>query len=674
MRVFEFHFNPKSKEDVLFDSFCYDPANIDERKLGNLYTIGEIRNTLPQNYKLLEHLSVQIKKEYYLSSLRSPEKALTEGLKKGNEFLEGLTKKGDVSWLGNLNFAVLSIKDFVFRFTKVEKIFFYFIRGGRVINITQKLIQEEINPYPLKVFGNIVSGKLSSDDILLVLTKEVADFFTAEHLFNEIASLNVFTEKKLKEILGLRDKELKEISGAALLISLTNETEKSPKGKTPQVMKFDRPKERFSITEALSPLLKILKWLLKLLWRTIRLIPRPSFNLKIPTLKINISQPKIHIFKPNNKFRNNAIIIASFAIILFTGFYLFHLQENKSISKTSQAMQALQNKNMQAQQLLAAGDKKSAGVLFLEAWDSLINLEKAIPERQKNSDFKKIDASLKDDLEKYLSQINNIKIIDNPELIFDFSKLKPQGNEQAFAPQNMVKMGAKMYFFNPAIQNIFDFDLNAKIGQIINKEQKFSFGFPLNSETLMFFAKPDHITYFKEPNQFTDSKIQFPNGDLNLIDFKINFSNLYFLDSKQNEIFKCPYGYALQTQSCQYWFAKNNAKKPTDSVSFALDGNVWVLSQNGEINRYWSGAYQETLKINFFPRLEKPTKIYTIPGIPYLYILEPKNNRILVFTKTGELAEQLQSKSFDNIKDIVVSNDGKIIYLLNGLSLYKINF
>jgi hypothetical protein len=38
------------------------------------------------------------------------------------------------------------------------------------------------------------------------------------------------------------------------------------------------------------------------------------------------------------------------------------------------------------------------------------------------------------------------------------------------------------------------------------------------------------------------------------------------------------------------------------------------------------------------------------------------------------MVEQFQSKKFDNIKDIAVSNYGKIIYLLNGLSLYKINF
>lgn len=674
MKVFEFHFNPDSQEDAIFDSFCYDPANIDERRLGNLYAIGEIKNTLPQNYKLLERLSTQIKKEYYLSSLRSPEKALTEGLKKGNEFLEGLTKKGDVSWMGNLNFAVLSIKDFVFHFTKVEKIFFYFIRNGKVINITQKLIGEEINPYPLKVFGNVVSGKLTNDDILIILTKEVNEIFTSEKLFGEIASLTVFTEKKLKEILGLRDKKLKEISGAALLISLANEAERPTKGRVAQqTLQFNKPKERFSLVEALSPILKIFKWIFSLFKKILWQIPHPRINLNIPALKLHIFSPKVNRFKPAHAVRKNFVVIGAFVFVLAIGFIWFQFQSKKDNAQANASLESIQNKNTRAQQLLQSGDKKAAGNLFLVSWNELDSLIKNAPITVNNSSFKGKTAELKTDIETNLYQITNFKNIENPELLFDFSTLKPQGNEQAFAPQNLVKMGNEIYFFNPAIQNLFDFDLNSKTGKIIKKEQKFNFGFPLSLDVILFFTKPDNIIYFKAPDQFTDSKLQLPE-DYDIVDFKTNFSNLYLLDKTRSSVFKCPYKIGASEQTCQDYFVKNNTKNPSSPVSLSVDGSLWVLNQDGTIDRYWSGVHNETIKLSFFPQLEKPTKIYTVPGLPYLYILDPLSNRILIFTKTGDIVEQFQSKKFDNIKDIAVSNDGKIIYLLNGLSLYKINF
>ena len=39
MQIFEFHFNPKLKEDKVFDSFVYEPESSYEKKLGNLYII-----------------------------------------------------------------------------------------------------------------------------------------------------------------------------------------------------------------------------------------------------------------------------------------------------------------------------------------------------------------------------------------------------------------------------------------------------------------------------------------------------------------------------------------------------------------------------------------------------------------------------------------------------------
>src|SRR3989338_2149813 len=119
MQIFEFYFNPPLRRgsaghspDLIFNAFCFEPQNIYEKRVGGLYLAGVLRNTLPQNIHLLDHLTQAIKQQYYKNSLKNPAKALQEGLKLGNAFLENISKKGDVSWLGHLDFAALSLKNF----------------------------------------------------------------------------------------------------------------------------------------------------------------------------------------------------------------------------------------------------------------------------------------------------------------------------------------------------------------------------------------------------------------------------------------------------------------------------------------------------------------------------------------------------------------------------------
>ena len=665
MKVFELHFNPKGKEDTIFDSFCYEPINIDEKKLGSLYMAGELKNVLPQNYKLLEDLSSQIKKEYYRTFSRSPEKALIESLKKGNEFLEKLTKEGDVSWLGNLNFAVISLKDYLFQFTKVENILVFLLRGGKITEITENLIREEIEPYPLKVFGNIISGKLSEDDILLILTKEVSEIFQNENLLEDLASLETFTEKKLKELLWKKEKILKEVSGIALLIALTKEPP-TFKERIPKLFEFEM--EKFSLPRRIS---EVILWgFIAALSPIKTLILKISRLIKLPALPV-LKIPRFQLLR-FEKTRKNLILVLIFALVLIIGFYLFQFQEKREIAKIEKNFIQIQEKNQKAENFLILKNYQEANLLFLETWGELSSIEKTLPESEKALNFKNEILVLKGKVESSLSKLNNLIKIEEPELLFNFSQTK-------LAPQKMVKIGGKLYFFNPATENLFWIDIFKKTGEEIKTERKFNFAQPLNSNSIIFFSKPDILTVFTEPNQFSESKIELPAGDFDFIDFKKFYSNFYLLDKKQGEILKC------SLQKCQPWFSKESSKKPENAISLAIDGSIWILNKGDTINRYWSGLYQETLKFDIFPKLEKPTKISIPPTLPYFYILEPAKNRILIIKKSGspsqvfgekiwegEVIKQFQSDKFDNLKDFAISEDGRTIWLLNSLILYQV--
>ena len=67
MQIFELHFNPKLKEEQIFDSFVYEPENVYEKRLGSIYMVAELQNALPQNLKFLDELAKVIKKIIILS-------------------------------------------------------------------------------------------------------------------------------------------------------------------------------------------------------------------------------------------------------------------------------------------------------------------------------------------------------------------------------------------------------------------------------------------------------------------------------------------------------------------------------------------------------------------------------------------------------------------------------
>lgn len=352
MQVFEFHFNPKIKGDLIFDSFCYEPENIYEKRLGSLYIVGELKNVLPNDLNFLEKISQFIKTRYYNYYLKTPEEALRECLKGLNEFLTREVKKENVNWLGNLKLAVVSLcpsqksGDGYLNFSKIGDIKIFLLRGGKINEISKGIDFQEIEPYPLKIFSNIVSGKLIEEDLLLILTQEVSSFFVekwrintshnqktkknkdlvfSETLLEKIAKIIPFKEKGLKEILKTREKEFLKISGICLLIHF------SKKEELKEFFAFrEKPKE-VSLSKFLlflkDKLVKINGFLKRKLSRTIlvfsqkTVFPKMGLNLRLfpKTLKM-LFQVKI----PSN-LKRSLVLILILILFLLVGFLIFRL-------------------------------------------------------------------------------------------------------------------------------------------------------------------------------------------------------------------------------------------------------------------------------------------------------------------------------------------------------------
>lgn len=736
MQVFEFHFNPPSREKhalnqnkikdgLIFDSFCYDPENMYERKAGNLYMLGLLKNTLPNNARFLDNLAEVIKNTYYKSTIFTPEKSLKVSLRKANEYLESIARKGDVSWLGNINFAALSIaqsqKGYEFNFTKIGEIKIILLRAGHLIDIDQKLKFEGIEPYPLKIFGNIISGKLIENDVILAFTKEVLDFFYEENILSDICEIQsapiqaatdksaIFDSEKLKDIFNKRKEELLKISGVFLAITLNKKSALKTKEKfLPQdaLKFFSFPRWRSFmqkpalILQFFSKLFGLLKS--KIIFSKILVKYLPSQKIentqKIKNKRANkiikfLSgfkkgltseitknakanketniKTKVSVTKPAFKLDfleliagRNLLLVATFIIFLLLGFFIFAQKEKQQISQYREQVNQIEEKLEKAENRLTTSrfnprDAIQANILLKEAFEEISLLVKISPSLPKDLSSK--IKALQENISDKLYETNKLKIIDKPELFFEFS-----GHD--LAPQKMVYQNGKIYFINPLSENVFELGADAK-GKMLVLDKKIALAAALDNSVIAL-SKVGEIYNIKD-DQFSQLvSLKIPYSEFHLSDIASYYSNLYVLDNKNNALVKYSYNGNLSWSVPQIWLKNDSLSK---IKSIAVDGSLWALTTEDFIEKYYAQKPAGNLKFDIYPEPKNFSKIFTSGSLPYLYISEPSQKRIIVLNKSGEIQIQIQSQSFDEILDFAVSENGKTIYILNGMKVYRIS-
>ncbi len=252
MKIFEFHFNSTQERENVSQIFTHQPVNVYEKRGGFLFLAGEIEKSIPENKKFLEKICQNIKKSYY-EKIKKPEKSFADTLKKTNQFLREEIKKENIHWLGNLNFAIAAIKKSELFYTQTGNVKTLLIRGGEITDISQHFDKQEIEPYPLKVFLSVVSGKVAQDDLIVIVNKETYSFFKEEGILDRLKKTLEIDEDKLKKIIppSLKDKKM---SGFCLLIALKNEenNKKVINKKTAKKIQWGRLIEKGSLKKKLK--------------------------------------------------------------------------------------------------------------------------------------------------------------------------------------------------------------------------------------------------------------------------------------------------------------------------------------------------------------------------------------------------------------------------------------
>ncbi len=708
MQIFELHFNPENKEGRLIDTFCYRPKDVYEKRLGALAIGGELTND-SSNKTLLNNLASRVKGIYHSLPTRTQEEALREGLREGNKFLE------ESSWRGDLNLAILSIKNNQLQFSKIGEIKILLSRNGQISDIG-KNAEESTD-----IFSSIVSGKIKDGDKLIVLTGDIYKNFTKHDLLIDLAESGTLTNKKLDKISNLQKEKFPKAPGICFLVDFSAESD---------IQERIVSKDKFSLKKTLlktvdesqeliistiknlkklivekstfimengGPLIRKIYSLIRMIARDVKRALESLLNsakkkvalvlgklqnrfnqgnqkskekttkeksgklINILSLKTEFVTKKIskikdlllsHIDKNPLNLKNKrkeSLLIFFFLLIIVIGSIIAHTERQSRLQEEKEKL------------LLIESQIESINLESENAFEELIqhhqNLEKMLSERIYQNEFVK---GMKGDIEEKLLDMSNARIIKDPDIVFESAEI---------IPRKIEVVNNDIYLYNPLLTKTEKFNLQTgdQLVRPLNFTEENRGVFDLvefNSEAL-FFSSPNTLLGFNGLN--SKSSLNPPYENYSFQEFEVYKNDFYFLESDTNEIITYRDN---DLANPDIWITE---RRPGNITSFAIDGSIWTLKENNNIWKYENGIPTDTQMQSeqIFPTPIQFEKIKTGPELP-LFVLESKEDRVLIFSKNGELKEQVILPNNNNIKDFAVSKNK--IYLLENQEVYSIDY
>ena len=150
---------------------------------------------------------------------------------------------------------------------------------------------------------------------------------------------------------------------------------------------------------------------------------------------------------------------------------------------------------------------------------------------------------------------------------------------------------------------------------------------------------------------------------------------VYILDPVENQIWKYERLRSRYSGATAYNLSSNDADL-SQSVSMAIDGSVWIITSEGKLLKFMRGEIQNYSFIEM-PSIElKGTdlKIFTTQNHDLLYVLDPTNQRILLFNKDEKGAKYKRQVLFNipDATDFYINEAGLRAYILSANKVYEV--
>lgn len=546
----------------------------------------------------------------------------------------------------------------------------YMIRGQNMSQITE-IPEKGEDP-----FVNILSGKVAVGDSILLCTdrilrslttSQLTDIFEQEDFAQATKDFrHQLAEKSEEDILvtaigiGRQDNTA---SAAGFLSKIVSRNKKAPVAPTLQ--------ETDAQNMYQEPMVDTTP-------ESVTTGDMDPLDMEIPdqapqTSKPKISMPKVKI--SSDKFMQSVSGIARqkgvlqiagaiFALfVIITGVQYITSYESADTQALREDLVTARESLRQADELLFQGDRSNAIEYIDNAEASAQRILNA-----KSKDFRS-DAQviLFDAQEKRLQAENAVEKKANPlaEIGLKIDNFDALG---------IVQIGDSIYAYDQnsvvkTIRNIVDTQTTlAERSLILGAAPREA------QNTITFLSSAPQIIEMRDgivTNMGTEDELW--KNAIDIQNYGSKFS--YLLDPTQNQIWK------YERRRTRYSTATPYNESNTDlsqAVSFSINGAIHVLNSDGSIIRFFRGNAINGYKFVDLPSLPfsgQNLKIFTSENLDFIYVLDPDNERILIFEEEETQARYKKQILYQvpSVTDFIIDDSGQKASIISGDVIYEVS-
>lgn len=443
---------------------------------------------------------------------------------------------------------------------------------------------------------------------------------------------------------------------------------------------FKKRRSQYSIQKAglilkrtASILVRLLAYVGRTIYATLsnkEKMSRMANNIK--TLPRRLSgKSKNGISWVKNLDKNHKIILSVVVVIfIILSLNLFFLGAQKEDEQKQQGLaqltEQIKDNQNEIMSYLLYDNEKSAKTLLEENKGLLNELTEQAGQEEREERYQELFSKH----EEQMAEIRKATELKNADMLTDLSDLNSNAS-----PSNLVLSGSYLFSGDTSEKTIYRQSLDNNIIAAITGMNGLieELRYPVINKEMVYYLNNDNILQLNTDNEgLSNINIELPENKDNIVDMSTFSNYIYLLNTANNQIHK-------YTKSNNSFVDRTDWLEGEEDISnaagLAIDGDVYILSQNGKVNKYQRGRRQEDFKLSSIePSFEKATKIRISPDRPegYIYILEPVNNRIAVFNKQGDFQMQYQDEGFTDLRDFVLDEQNNKLYILNGTGIYEV--
>lgn len=205
--------------------FVSHPTPVEETSLGKLVLLAELESQEPINRDIILSIQKELQSVYYSSEELHPEVALENALSRTNQKISDLVADYATNWHEHLNIIVCVIQGEYVYFSEYGKVHVFLIQQQRIIDVLASNPSASETSGALKIFSNVVNGRIQTGESMLLTTTSLMDYFSQEKL------RRMFSEQPIHEAIvnieNILSENVNNAAFGAIVIQPMKQTEAS---------------------------------------------------------------------------------------------------------------------------------------------------------------------------------------------------------------------------------------------------------------------------------------------------------------------------------------------------------------------------------------------------------------------------------------------------------------